>query len=132
MVTPVGSQTTVGAIEVLLAQADNHSRALLRWMLQDDGRFRVLDEVSSGEELIAYRGMPGLLLVDLALPGLNAHDAVQQFGPVHPVCKIVVLAPRDVPYLRQAMAAAGAHEYVVVTEPDTRLLDRLAQLRTES
>jgi DNA-binding NarL/FixJ family response regulator len=113
---------------VLLAEADKLSSLVLRSMLDNDERFRVLDNVSSGEELISYDGEPDLLLVDLTLPGLNAHDAIERFGPSHPACTIVVLAPADAQYLRHAMKAAGADEYVVLTTPDERLLDRLARL----
>ena len=129
MTAPVRHQlSAVGVIRVLIAESDARSRSLWRWSLDDDGRFVVIAEVGSGDELSAFEGEPDLLLVDITLPGLNAHDAIERFRPAHPACVIVVLAPVEVPYLRRAMAEAGADDYIVSTTPRPQVLNHLASL----
>lgn len=113
------------AVGVLIADADDRVRSLLRWLLDHDGRYDVVGEVVTGEELASYPGRPDLVIVDLTIPGLNAYEAVCRFRSSHPDATIVVLSSVDAPYLRQAMAAAGAEGYIVTTTPTADLLDIL-------
>jgi len=133
MVAPVGRQEDIAdvshdvdVVTVLIAEASPPALFALRALLGDDGRFEVVGEVYTGEGLVDYEGEPRVVLVDLALPGLNAHDAVAAFRPGHPRCSIVVMAPVEAEYLRQAMISAGADDYVVVTNPKQPFLDRLS------
>jgi len=135
MVAPVGRQEDraheqhgVGVVAVLIAEASPPALFALRTLLGADRRFEVVGEVDTGEGLVDFEGEADLVLIDLALPGLNAHDAVTAFRPGHPACCIVVMAPVEAEYLRQAMISAGADEYLVVADPTQRLLDRLAAM----
>jgi two-component system response regulator DesR len=120
------------AAAVLVAEADSTRRIVLRWLLDHDHRFVVLDVVDTGEQVASYPGNPDVLIVDLALPGLNAYEAVRRFRSAHPASRVVVLAPVESPYLLHAMAAAGADDYVVAGTPDAHLLDRLGGRGTRS
>lgn len=115
-----------GALAVLVAEADPRARQLLRWLLDHDDRFRVVEELACGDDVAAYPDEVDLLVLDLTIPGLNAFEAAQRFRAAHPSSAVVVLAPVDSPYLRDAMQAAGADGYVVTATPDRDVVDRVA------
>lgn len=120
-----------GAVGVLIADGRTKSRSSLRWLLDRDGRFRVDGEVVCGDDLAGYDGDPDLAVVDLTIPGLNAFEAVTRFRATHPRCTVVVLSSVDAPYLRDAMAAAGADRYVAAARSGAELLDALAASATD-
>jgi len=118
----------VEAISVLVAATNPGPASQLRALLSDDPRFEVIGEARSGEEMVAFSGQPGLVVVDLALGGLNAHDTIEQYRRRHGKPLIAVVTPVEAEYLRQAMISAGANAYLVVTSPSGEMLDHLAAL----
>lgn len=117
---------SANTLAVVVAEANPRIRHLLRRLFDHDERFRVVGEMTSGDEVAAYGGAVDLLVVDLTVPGLNSHDAVQRFRIAQPHATIVVLAAVDTPYLRDAMRAAGADGYLVAVAPNHELIDRVA------
>jgi DNA-binding NarL/FixJ family response regulator len=112
----------------LIAEGDAHTRAVLTWLLEHDGRFEVVATPDCGESALAWDGPLDAALVDIALPGLDALQTVRALRNRYPRIAIVVVAGVDVPYLRAAAAEAGADGYVNRTADAPHLLDLLASL----
>ena len=78
---------------MLVAATNPGPASQLRALLSDDPRFEVIGEARSGEEMVAFSGQPGLVVVDLALGGLNAHDTIEQYRRRHGKPLIAVVTP---------------------------------------
>jgi two-component system response regulator NreC len=105
----------VEAAKVVLA--DDHSvvRAGLRLLLDAQPDLRVVAEAGDVEAALrmtrAHR--PGVLVIDLNMPGRRTIDAIPDLLEASPETRIVVLTMQDEPALAQATLRAGAGAYVV-------------------
>jgi two-component system response regulator NreC len=105
----------VEAAKVVLA--DDHSvvRAGLRLLLDAQPDLRVVAEAGDVEAALrmtrAHR--PGVLVIDLNMPGRPTIDAIPDLLEASPETRIVVLTMQDEPALAQATLRAGAGAYVV-------------------
>ena len=115
-------------IRSLIAEGDTHARAVLSWLLGQDDRFEVAGTAGSGDEVIGWPEPLGAVLVDIALPGLDALQTVRTLRHRHPDLTIVIVARVDAPYLRAAAFDAGADGYVNRAVDAERLGDLLAGL----
>jgi two-component system response regulator NreC len=97
--------------------ADDHSvvRAGLRLLLDAQPDLRVVAEAGDVEAALrmtrAHR--PGVLVIDLNMPGRPTIDAIPDLLEASPETRIVVLTMQDEPALAQATLRAGAGAYVV-------------------
>ena len=111
-------------VRVLLADDHRLLRELLREQLQKEPDIEVVSEASSGRELmeqLAARS-PDLVVLDIAMPGLNGIDAMAELAARHPAVKVICLSGySDRRYVR-AMLKAGAAGYVVKSAAGTELL----------
>ena len=111
-------------VRVLLADDHRLLRELLRDQLQKEPDIEVVGEASSGRELmeqLAARS-PDLVVLDIAMPGLNGIDAMAELAARHPTVKVICLSGySDRRYVR-AMLKAGAAGYVVKSAAGTELL----------
>jgi two-component system NarL family response regulator len=111
-------------VRVLLADDHRLLRELLREQLQKEPDIEVVGEASSGRELmeqLAARS-PDLVVLDIAMPGLNGIDAMAELAARHPAVKVICLSGySDRRYVR-AMLKAGAAGYVVKSAAGTELL----------
>ena len=69
-------------------------RALLRILLQQDGRFEIVGEAANGEEVISLvsEHKPDAIFLDLVMPVLDGLHAIPQIRTSSPETKIVVLS----------------------------------------
>lgn len=114
-------------LRILLVDDHTVLRSGLRHMLATHGEFTVVGEAASGIEAIeqARTLKPGLVLLDLSMPGIGGQDALVRIHADLPWVKVVVLTMHDDPgYVRQALAA-GAVGYVLKTAADEELLTAL-------
>jgi two-component system response regulator NreC len=112
------------AIRVLIA--DDHAllRQLLRHQLEDQSEVEVISDVGTGREAIeaAESLQPDVVLMDLAMPGLNGIEATRQIRKRLPRTKVLILTgymddDRIVDALR-----ADASGYIVKQSPVKELL----------
>ena len=102
-----------GHVRVALADDDARIRSALVDMLEDDGRFDVVGEVTSGDEIVrlAEIEVPDVVLVDVRMPGGGVEAVTRLRALEHPPVVVVVSAEvgRDtvVAHLR-----AGAQGYI--------------------
>jgi DNA-binding NarL/FixJ family response regulator len=101
-------------IRVLLA--DDHAlvRAGLRALLHSLGGIQVIAEAGSGDEAVeaTQRHQPDIVLMDIAMPGLNGLDAAVRILKQSPSVRLIVLSMyTNEDYVRQALSV-GASGYL--------------------
>ena len=114
-------------IRVLIA--DDHAiiRSGLRLLLESRSDIQVVGDVGTGEETIdqAASLQPDILLLDIAMPGLNGLEAARQIRERAPQVRIIVLTMYDdEAYLRQFLEL-GVAGYVLKRAADTELIDAI-------
>jgi DNA-binding NarL/FixJ family response regulator len=101
-------------ITVLLAEDHEIVREGLRALLELGG-FDVVGEASNGREAVELVDQlrPAVVVMDIAMPGLNGFEATRQILLLAPGTRVLVLsAHSDDEYVKH-MAAVGAAGYVV-------------------
>jgi len=101
-------------IRVLLA--DDHAlvRAGLRALLHSLGGIQVVAEAGSGDEAVevTQRHQPDVILMDIAMPGLNGLDAAVRIRKQSPSVRLIILSMyTNEDYVRQALSV-GASGYL--------------------
>jgi two-component system response regulator NreC len=111
-------------IRVLLADDHQLLRRAMRAMLEIQGPVEVVAEASDGHEATELTDLlkPDVVLMDLAMPGLNSVDATSRIAQRNPRTKVLIVTG-DVDDLRVLTALrAGAHGYVVKRSDINELL----------
>lgn len=111
-------------IRVLLADDHQLLRRAMRSMLELQGPVEVVAEASTGHEAIELTDQlkPDVVLMDVAMPGLNCVETTSQIVRRNPRTKVLIVTG-DVDDLRVLTALrAGAHGYVVKRSDMNELL----------
>ena len=114
-------------IRILIA--DDHAvlRSGLRLLLNAQAGLEVVGEAGTGEETVekALALRPDMLLLDIAMPGMNGLEVARQIRRQAPEVRIIVLTMYDdEAYLRQFLEM-GAAGYVLKKAADTELVDAI-------
>ncbi len=109
---------------VLVVECDSSLRRTLSVILEE--RAYEVIETGSGEEalIVASDRAPDIVLLDLALPGIDGMDALRLLRAESDV-PIVVLSVRDAPSTKVAALDAGADDYVVRPFDSEELVARI-------
>ncbi|GAB4214969.1 MAG: response regulator transcription factor [Rhodoferax sp.] len=102
-------------VRVLLADDHTLVRAGLRRLLDDLPAFEVVGEAADGLDLLAQAQAlsPHLVLLDIAMPGLNGLEAAQRLLHSAPHVRVVMLSMHhNEEYVRQALRQ-GARAYLL-------------------
>jgi DNA-binding NarL/FixJ family response regulator len=115
------SQETIG---VLIADDHRVLREGLRALLEEAADIRVVGEAEDGRSAIDRTALaqPDVVVMDLAMPGLNGFEAMRQIRDRDPGVKIIVLSMhggRD--FVKQALEA-GCDGYVPKSSTHTDLV----------
>jgi DNA-binding NarL/FixJ family response regulator len=102
---------------VRLLLADDHTlvRAGLRKLLESIPDMQVVGEAGDGLELLALAAQlqPQLVLMDIAMPGLNGLEATARLSKTWPTIKVLILSMhQNEEYVRQALRH-GAVAYLL-------------------
>lgn len=100
---------------VILADDHDIVRRGVRAVLEADGRFQVVAEVSDGLSAVQVveKHKPNLLFLDLSLPRLHGLEALRQIRITSPNTKVLVLSMHnDEPYVIEALRS-GASAYIL-------------------
>lgn len=102
-------------VSVLLA--DDHAlvRAGLRKLIESLPDIEVAGEADDGQALLLLAGQlqPNLVLMDIAMPGLNGLEATARLSKSHPQTRVLILSMHQgEDYVRQALRA-GAAGYIL-------------------
>lgn len=95
--------------------------ALAALLAQQD--FEVVGTAASGEEAIAQTGrlQPDLVLLDLAMPGMDGLAALPRIREQAPEAEVVVLTASDAEENLLGAIRAGASGYLLKTEPPEQI-----------
>ncbi len=82
------------AITILLADDHKIFRESLRILLERHEDFRIVGEAADGRQAVELtdRWQPEVIVLDLAMPGLNGVDVIRQIKQRHPLIRVVVLS----------------------------------------
>jgi PAS domain S-box-containing protein len=99
-------------------------RRMISSMLQDRAEVQVIAEVSDGLEALqkAKELQPELILLDIALPGLNGIEAARRISKLVPQSKILFLSQNASADLVQEALSTGASGYAVKADVESELL----------
>ena len=116
---------------------DDHAvvRAGLRALLEASGRAEVVGEASSGEEAVtkARTLMPDIVVMDLAMPGMDGVQATRRIAELGLETKILVLTVHDEDDFLLPALDAGADGFLTKSAADTDLMGAIeAVLRGHS
>lgn len=112
--------------ELTIVLADDHTivRQGLRAILDAEPDFRVVGEVSDGREAVeaAQQLRPSVIVMDVAMPGLNGIAATQQIAALPDPPRVIMLSMHaDVEHVVHALQA-GAAGYVRKQDADSELV----------
>jgi DNA-binding NarL/FixJ family response regulator len=115
--------------QVLLADDHQIVRQGLKSMLEHEG-FRVVAEASDGREAVQLTttAHPDVVVLDLAMPGLNGIDAGREIIRAAPRVKVVLLTVhREDPYVLEALRG-GVSGYVLKTQAADDLIRAIREV----
>ena len=105
---------------------DDHGivRAGIRSLLEDDTSIEVVGEAENGEEAIekAKQLKPDLVLMDIAMPGMNGIEATRRIKEEFPNIYVLILTMHDDEEFFFPALRAGASGYVVKEAEPKELL----------
>lgn len=101
-------------IDVLLCDDVPALRFLMRAILEEDDRIRVVGEAGDGAEVVevAERLQPDVVLLDLAMPGTDGLQATPRILSVAPGARVIGLSGFARDKVAPQMLAAGAVAYL--------------------
>jgi two-component system response regulator NreC len=117
--------TSVEPIRIVLADDHGVVRSGLRMLLDSEGDFEVVAEASDIESARRYvRGHhPGVLVLDLNMPGGSSLEAIPLIREESPDTQIVVLTMQQEPAFAREALGAGALGYVLKEAADDELVE---------
>lgn len=101
-------------LRTLLVDDVEDIRALLRMLMQDDGRFDVVAEAADGQSAIALaeRHQPDVVVLDLAMPVMDGLTALPALRSAAPGANVVILSGFPADQMGPATKDAGAVGYL--------------------
>jgi CheY-like chemotaxis protein len=101
------------APEVLVVDDNDDTRAMYAALLSSAG-FRVRLAASGEEAMAAADDRPGVIVMDLAMPGLNGWEATRRLktGARTSGIPIIVLTAHALDHYREVAVAAGADAFL--------------------
>ena len=103
------------SIRVLLADDHRILLAGLRALIEKEAGFEVVGEAADGRAALsmAREQSPDVVVMDIAMPGLNGVEATRQITAQVPGTKVIALSMHSEGKLVEAMLGAGATGYVL-------------------
>ncbi len=101
-------------INILLVDDQRLIRACIKRMLKGIKGIAVVGEAENGEEgvKLALKLSPHIVLMDLAMPGINGLDATQQLLSKDPDIKVLVVTGNEDDFSPTLLLQAGASGYI--------------------
>ena len=119
--------------KIALLLVDDHAvvRQGLRALLEAEGDMVVIGEAENGREavIVAKKTLPDVVVMDVAMPGMNGLEATRQIVRNVPSAKVLVLTSYgEDDYVAQLMGA-GATGYLLKQSAATDLLRAIREVR---
>lgn len=115
--------------KVRIVLADDHAvvRQGFRLILNQEPDMQVIGEAGNGKEAVelVFRLKPDILILDIAMVGMNGVEATRLVCQNTPECKVLVLSMhRDAVYVRETLRS-GAAGYILKDSIDQDLLSAI-------
>lgn len=106
---------SITQIKILLVDDHNLVRDGIRNIIEKKSNMQIIGEASDGREAIklASKLKPDVIVIDVAMPGLNGIDAAKQIHKNQPKIKIIGLSMHSGKQFIQGMFRAGAYGYLL-------------------
>tara|TARA_R110001606_G_scaffold397965_1_gene575884 strand:- start:772 stop:1425 length:654 start_codon:yes stop_codon:yes gene_type:complete len=107
--------TYINEIKILLVDDHKLLRDGLRTIIEKRSNMHIIGEASDGREAIkiASKLQPHVIVIDVAMPGLNGIEAAKQIHKAQPDIKIIGLSMHSGKQFIQGMFKAGAYGYLL-------------------
>ena len=117
-------------VKVLLVDDHEVVRAGLKALLEASGRVRIVGEASSGDEAVTKAGTlePDIVIMDLAMPGMDGVEATERITALGIAAKILVLTIHDEDEFLVPAMEAGAAGFLNKSVADTDLVGAVEAL----
>jgi DNA-binding NarL/FixJ family response regulator len=117
-------------ISVLLAEDHVVVRQSLSKLLEAEGHCGVVGHARTGREavMLAASLKPDVILMDIAMPGLNGLGATQQILAANPKARVLVLSAHSENVYVERMTAAGAAGFVEKQTSAAILFDAIREV----
>jgi len=102
-------------IKIILVDDHKLLRDGLRNIIEQRSNMHIIGEASNGREAIKIcsKLVPNVLVMDIAMPGLNGIEAARQIHKIHPEIKIIGLSMHSSKQFIQGMYEAGGFGYLL-------------------
>ncbi|MET3963823.1 DNA-binding NarL/FixJ family response regulator [Marmoricola sp. OAE513] len=109
------TETITRTPRVLIVDDTDDARALLRIKLGVNGLYQVVGEAADGLEAVRQARVlqPELIILDMAMPGMDGLEALPLLRDAAPGARVIVLTVFQPGALEDQAMAAGADRYVV-------------------
>ncbi len=117
-------------VRVVLVDDHKVVRAGIRALLESTGRIDIVAEASSGEEAVAAaeRLQPDIVIMDVAMPGMDGIRATRRISALDLDTKVLVLTVHDEEEHLSEAIDAGAAGYLNKSVADTDLIGAIEAL----
>jgi len=111
-------------VTILLAEDHTIVREGLRALLETTTEFKVIGEAETGLEAVAMAGKlhPDVVVMDIAMPGLNGCEATRQILAKNPAARVLALSAHSDDEYVVRLVAVGALGFVEKQSSGTLLL----------
>ena len=118
------------SLRVLLVDDNLAFLDLVARELAADARLQIVGHAQSAEDALAQvqRAQPDLVLLDIALPGMNGLEATRRIKAQPGAPRVVLVTIHDTPDYRTAGMAAGADGFIAKEEFDTQIASLIEAL----
>jgi DNA-binding NarL/FixJ family response regulator len=125
----------VNSLRILVADDHEVVRRGLKTLLSSKPDWVICAEAANGREAVALAGQhhPDIVIMDIAMPGLNGLEATRQIRKILPGTEVLVLSFHYSDQLVREVVDAGAHAYVLKSDAGRDFLnavEALAQRRS--
>jgi len=127
----LGRLTTMASkIRVLIADDHRLFAEALQSILASDERIEVVGTARNGEEAVALASStePDVILMDIAMPGVDGVEATKQIRRNGPPASVLMLTGSNARADVARARAAGASAYVTKDRIASQLLDAIMEL----
>lgn len=114
-------------IRILIVDDHRILRAGLKTLFSSDPNLEVIGEAANGEEavMMSQEMRPNVILMDIAMPGLDALEATRQLVESLPDTRVLILTMHEDSSLVQAYLNAGASGYIIKRAAESELIDAI-------
>ena len=119
------NEGAAGQVAVLLVDDHPVVRAGLRFLLEQDGRIRVVGEAATGREAVrlAAELRPDVTLMDLSLPDVGGLEATRAIKERDPAARVLIVSMHGDGEHVLGMLDAGIDGYLLKQSPPAELRD---------